>query len=114
MYGGHFSKHLCHYLLHQVVVASFLPGHQLEHKTKKQRVGHVSTISPSPVNLITSEEIKVSFGGVKPIMTPAAFQEENIASFNNGQDYRNSSVDDKDPLPEKESNLSQSNAEAVC
>lgn len=75
---------------------------------------HVSTISPSPVNLITSEEIKVSFGGVKPIMTPAAFQEENIASFNNVQDSRNSSADDKDPLPEKESNLSQSNAEAVC
>lgn len=77
-------------------------------------MGHVSTISPSPVNLITSEEIKVSFGGVKPIMTPAAFQEENIASFNNVQDSRNSSADDKDPLPEKESNLSQSNAEAAC
>ncbi|KAK7391786.1 hypothetical protein VNO78_20207 [Psophocarpus tetragonolobus] len=98
----------------QVVVGSFLPGHQLEHKAKKQRVEHISTISPTPVNLITSEELKVSFGGVKPIMTPAAFQEENIASFNNGQDSRNSSADDKDPLPEKESHLSQSNAEAAC
>ncbi|KAJ1379491.1 PPC domain [Sesbania bispinosa] len=98
----------------QVVVASFLPGHQLEHKSKKQRVDHISTITSSPVNLISSEEIKVSFGGVKPIMTPAAFQEENIASFNNVQDSRNSSADDKDPLPEKESNLSQSNAEAAC
>ncbi|KAK7344070.1 hypothetical protein VNO77_13313 [Canavalia gladiata] len=93
----------------QVVVGSFLPGHHLEHKTKKQRVEHIS-----PINLITNEEIKVSFGGVKPIMTPAAFQEENIASFNNVQDSRNSSADDKDPLPEKEPNLNQSIAEAAC
>ncbi|TKY51960.1 AT-hook motif nuclear-localized protein 6 [Spatholobus suberectus] len=98
----------------QVVVGSFLPGHQLEHKPKKQRVEHISTITPTPVNLFSNEEIKVSFGGVKPIMTPAAFQEENIASFNNGQDSRNLSADDKDPLTEKESNLSQSNADAAC
>ncbi|XP_014514816.1 AT-hook motif nuclear-localized protein 6 isoform X2 [Vigna radiata var. radiata] len=98
----------------QVVVGSFLPGHQLEHKNKKQRVEHISTITPSPVNIISSEELKVSFGGVKPIMTPAAFQEENIVSFNNGQDSRNSAPDDRDPLPDKESNLGQSNAEAAC
>lgn len=115
MDDGHFSRHFSHYLLHQVVVGSFIPGHQLEHKTKKPRVEHISTtITPTPVSLVSSEEIKVSFGGVKPIMTPAAFQEENIVSFNNGQDSRNSSADDKDPLPEKESNLSQSNAEAAC
>jgi hypothetical protein len=55
---------------------------------------------------------EVSFGVVKPIMTPAAFQEENIVSFNNNvQDSRNnSSADDRDPLPEKDSNHSQSNA----
>ncbi|KAK7278363.1 hypothetical protein RJT34_23391 [Clitoria ternatea] len=98
----------------QVVVGSFLPGHQLEHKAKKQRVEHISTIAATPVNLIPSEEIKVSFGGVKPIMTPAAFQEENITCFNNVQDSRNTSADDRDPLPEKESNLSQSNTEAAC
>lgn len=56
---------------------------------------HISTITPTHVNPISSEEIKISFGGVKPIMTPAAFQEENIASFNNVQDSRNSSADDK-------------------
>ncbi|TKY69570.1 AT-hook motif nuclear-localized protein 1 [Spatholobus suberectus] len=71
---------------------------------QKQRVEHISTITSRPVNLINNEEIKVSFGGVKPIMTPAAFQEENIASFNNGQDSKNSSADDKDTLPEMESN----------
>lgn len=110
-----------------MVVGSFLPGHQLEHKHKKPRVEHHISSPPitstHPVNLITSEELKVSFGGVKPIMTPAAFQEENInnTSFNNvNQDSRNSSADDvdddkEDPLHEKESNLSQSNvADATC
>ncbi|XP_061338995.1 AT-hook motif nuclear-localized protein 6-like [Gastrolobium bilobum] len=97
----------------QVVVGSFLPGHQLEHKPKKQRVDHMPTMTSTHVNVISNEEINVSFGGVKPIMTPAAFQEENNASFNNVQDSRNSSADDKEPLPEKESNLGQSNAEAT-
>lgn len=97
-------------------MGSFLPGHQLEHKTKKQRVEPISTITPTHVNPVISsnEEIRVSFGGVKPIMTPAAFQEENIVSFNNAQDSRNSSADDKEPIPEKESNPSQSNAEVAC
>lgn len=98
----------------QVVVGSFLPGHHLEHNSKKQRVEHtISTIThnnpPPHVNHHVSNE--VSFGGVKPFMTPAAFhQEENIVSFNNNaQDSRNtSSAEDRDPLPEKDSNHSQS------
>ncbi|OIV90711.1 hypothetical protein TanjilG_15097 [Lupinus angustifolius] len=92
----------------QVVVGSFLPGHQLEHKHKKQMVEHVSTITPTHANPISNNEgIKISFGGFKPIMTPAAFQEENIASYNNVQDSRNSSSDDKEPFAEKEYNPSQ-------
>ncbi|KAK7268956.1 hypothetical protein RIF29_21668 [Crotalaria pallida] len=92
----------------QVVVGSFLPGHQLEHKNKKQRVEPISTYTHSHVNPISNDEgIKISFGGFKPIMTPAAFQEENIASYNNVQDSRNSSADDKEPFAEKESNPSQ-------
>ncbi|KAL5068431.1 hypothetical protein RYX36_019318 [Vicia faba] len=103
----------------QVVVGSFLPNHHLEDKSKKQRVGHnISTIThnhpPPHANHHNHMSNEVSFGGVKPIMTPAAFQEEKIVSFNNknnAQDSRNnSSADDRDPLPEKDSNHSQSNA----
>ncbi|XP_004495426.1 AT-hook motif nuclear-localized protein 7-like [Cicer arietinum] len=116
----------------QVVVGSFLPGHHLEHKNKKQRVEHniSTTITHNPTTIthnptiithnptthvnhhMPNEEIKLSFGGVKPIMTPVAFHGENIVSFNNNnvQDSRNSSADDRDPLPEKESNQSQSTA----
>ena len=100
--------------MYQVVVGSFLPGHQQEQKAKKQRMEHhISTYTPTHVNSISAEEIKVSFGGVRPIMTPAAFQEENIASFNNVHDSRNSS-DDKSPLSEKESNPNQTTATGVA
>ncbi|CAJ2628236.1 unnamed protein product [Trifolium pratense] len=100
----------------QVVVGSFLPTNHLEHKSKKPRVEHnISTITHNnpPPHLNHHMSNEVSFGGVKPIMTPGAFQEENIVSFNNNvQDSRNnSSADDRDPLlPEKDSNNSQSNA----
>ncbi|KAI5397764.1 variant 2, AT-hook motif nuclear-localized protein 3 [Lathyrus oleraceus] len=103
----------------QVVLGSFLPNHHLEDKSKNQRTEHtISTIThnhpPPHVNHHHHKSNEVSFGGVKPIMTPAAFQEEKIVSFNNNnnvQDSRNnSSADDRDPLPEKDSNHSQSNA----
>jgi hypothetical protein len=101
--------------MHQVVVGSFLPTHNLENKSKMPRVEHnISTITHNnpPPHLNHHMSNEVSFGVVKPIMTPAAFQEENIVSFNNNvQDSRNnSSADDRDPLPEKDSNHSQSNA----
>ncbi|MED6145821.1 AT-hook motif nuclear-localized protein 6 [Stylosanthes scabra] len=99
----------------QVVVGSFLPGHQLEHKSKKPRMEHISTVTPTHVTpVVSSDEIRVSFGGVKPIMTPSVFHGENIVSFNNAQDSRNSSADDKEPLPGKESNPSHTNAEIAC
>ncbi|KAK7270792.1 hypothetical protein RJT34_26214 [Clitoria ternatea] len=90
----------------QVVVASFLPGHQLEQKPKKQRVEHVPTVAPTHVNPTPVEEIRIDLGGVKPIMTPAAFQVDNIASFTNGPASRNSPADDESPFPEKDSNPS--------
>ncbi|RDX98662.1 AT-hook motif nuclear-localized protein 6 [Mucuna pruriens] len=83
----------------QVVVASFLPGHQLEQKAKKQRVEHISMVAPTHVNPSSAEEIRIDLGGVKPIMTPAAFQMDNI--FSNGQGSRNSPSDDEAPFPEK-------------
>ncbi|KAK7314897.1 hypothetical protein VNO77_33427 [Canavalia gladiata] len=107
----------------QVVVASFLPGHQLEQKPKKQRVEHISMIPPTHVmisppthviNPTSAEEIQIGLGGVKPIMTPAAFQVENIASFNNFQGSRNSHADDATHLPEKESNPSHADAGIAC
>ena len=87
-------------------MGSFLPGHQIEQKAKKQKLEHISTITPTHVTTISAEEIKDSFGGVKPIMTPAA-------SFNNVQGSKNSSHNISH-LPLKEFNLIQTNAGAAC
>ncbi|KAF7813307.1 AT-hook motif nuclear-localized protein 6-like [Senna tora] len=92
----------------QVVVGSFLPGHQQEHKPKKQNKEYISTINPTHhFNPMSDQEIHVSFGGVKPIMTPAALQGDNNIAFNNVQVSRDSSTD-------RESNPSQSNAGVSC
>ncbi|XP_028796535.1 LOW QUALITY PROTEIN: AT-hook motif nuclear-localized protein 6-like [Neltuma alba] len=107
----------------QVVVGSFLPGHQQMQKPKKQKTNHFSPVASGHYNPIPVDEIKISFGGVKPIMTPAAFQaDNNTASFNNGQGSSNSSADDADAddddltlYPEKDSNPSQTtNAGVAC
>ncbi|KAK7380195.1 hypothetical protein VNO78_32685 [Psophocarpus tetragonolobus] len=99
----------------QVVVASFLPGHQLEQqKQKKPRVEHISMTATAPthVNPTSAEEIRIGLGGVKPIMTPAAFQVENI--FGNGQSSRNSPSDDEAPFPERESNPGHADGGVAC
>lgn len=79
----------------QVVVGSFLPGHQQEHKQKKQKMDYISTVTPSHFSPVSDQEVHVSFGGVKPILTPAAFHGENAACFNNVQGSRDSSMDDR-------------------
>ncbi|QHO14113.1 hypothetical protein HN873_053354 [Arachis hypogaea] len=111
----------------QVVVGSFIPGHQLEHKQKKQRVEHhISSTISAPLNVptISAEEMKITLGGVKPFMTPPSvpFQVENIPppppAFVNGQCSLNSSGDDDDEedasLHEKESNPSLSDPAGVA
>jgi len=90
-------------------VASFVPGHQLEQKPKKTRVEHVPMTAPVPapapipVNSTSAEDIRIDLGGVKPILTPAAFQMDSI--FGNGQ-----LSDDEAPFPEDEPNTSYADA----
>lgn len=95
-------------------------------KPKKQKANHFSPVTSGHYNPIPVDEIKISFGGVKPIMTPAAFQaDNNTASFNNIPVSSNSSagddadadVDNDDDVtlyPEKDSNPSQTNAGVAC
>lgn len=52
----------------QVVVGSFLLGHQQEHKPKKPRVDPTPVAAaPVTVHTITAEQLKSSYGAVKPI-----------------------------------------------
>lgn len=94
-------------------MASFVPGHQLEQqKPKKPRVEHISMAAPTYVNPTSAEEIRIGLGGVKPIMTPAAFQVHHI--FGNGQSSGNSASDDSASFPENESNPSHADAGVAC
>ncbi|XP_022735088.1 AT-hook motif nuclear-localized protein 4-like [Durio zibethinus] len=79
----------------QVVVGSFLPGHQQEQKHKKQRT------EPAAAVVSPTEEIKVSHAGVKQIITSPSFHGDS--SGNPIQGFRNSSIDDKSSSAEEES-----------
>ncbi|XWS61040.1 hypothetical protein CRYUN_Cryun07bG0091600 [Craigia yunnanensis] len=62
----------------QIVVGSFLPGHQQEQeqeqKHKKQKTEPAAAVvSPTAVHTMSTEEIKVSYGGVNPILTSPSF-----------------------------------------
>lgn len=86
----------------QVVVGSFLPGHQLEQKPKKQRVELPPTLSPTITNLNRREEIVGSYGGGEPIVTTTSvFNGENAVPV---QDSRNPMTENRVSFTVEESN----------
>ncbi|XVF09709.1 hypothetical protein REPUB_Repub07fG0118700 [Reevesia pubescens] len=76
----------------QVVVGSFLPGHQQEHK--KQRTKPIAAVPA---------EIKVSYGGVKPILTSPSFHGDSSGTLNPFQGFRNSTIENKSSSTGEES-----------
>lgn len=101
----------------QVVVGSFLPGHQQEQKPKKQRIEPIAAAISTPpiINSVSGEETRVLYGGVKPIVTSAVFNSDNASSLNPIQGYRSLTPEIKSSLPEDESkSLSHSNCEVSC
>ncbi|KAL6131904.1 hypothetical protein ACLB2K_070277 [Fragaria x ananassa] len=101
----------------QVVVGSFLPGHQQEHKPKKQRMESVSSpIVPIIVNSVTGEEIK-GYSGLKPIMMTTSFHGDNSNSLSHPmhQNFKNSTPENNSLVAEEDSKGSgQSNCEVSC
>ncbi|KAF8044287.1 hypothetical protein BT93_A2315 [Corymbia citriodora subsp. variegata] len=86
----------------QVVVGSFLPGHQLEQKPKKQRVELPPTLTPTITNLNSREELVGSYGGGEPIVTTTAiFNGENSVPV---QDSRNPTTENRVSFTVEESN----------
>lgn len=99
----------------QVVVGSFLPGHQQEQKPKKPR-NESTTIFFPPVNTVTGEEMKIMYpGGNKPILTTPSYQEQyNPPSPSPVTGFKISSTDNL-PLSDQEPKTqSQSNCEVSC
>ncbi|XP_065870916.1 AT-hook motif nuclear-localized protein 6 [Euphorbia lathyris] len=96
----------------QVVVGTFLPGHQQEQKHKKQRTEIAPAVAH--VNVLSVEEMRGGYGGVKPVLIPcSSFHGGNSVPINNmqAQAFRNSASDNKMSSPEDESGeLELSNA----
>ncbi|XWS48354.1 hypothetical protein CRYUN_Cryun13aG0068800 [Craigia yunnanensis] len=87
----------------QVVVGSFLLGHQQEQKHKKRRTKPAAAVvSPTAEHTMSTEEIKVSYGGVKPIFT-SPFLGDSSGTLKPIQGFRNSAVDNKSSSAGEES-----------
>ncbi|XP_030530503.1 AT-hook motif nuclear-localized protein 6-like [Rhodamnia argentea] len=68
----------------QVIVGSFLPGHQMEQKPKRQKLEPVSNGVVTVSHATCDEEPLGAYGGVKTIVTSwSSFDEENINPVNN-------------------------------
>ncbi|XP_075501197.1 AT-hook motif nuclear-localized protein 1-like [Primulina tabacum] len=68
----------------QVVIGSFLPGHQQEQKPKKPRYENTITFGPSPSNPISEERYEVAYNRPKPNPTSSISFHGNydLASLN--------------------------------
>lgn len=83
----------------QVVIGSFLPGHQLEQKPKKPKGEHTIAFAPSSTNPISQERYEVSFNGPNPNLTsPVSFLGNNLSSINSIQGSKISDIDNNDSL----------------
>ncbi|KAF2311779.1 hypothetical protein GH714_026666 [Hevea brasiliensis] len=80
-------------------------------KHKKQRTEIAPAITP--VSVLSPEEMKGAYGGVKPVLIPSSsFHGDNSGPINPIQAFRNSASDNKTSSPEDESKgLDQSNCE---
>ncbi|KAM7272616.1 hypothetical protein ACFE04_027279 [Oxalis oulophora] len=103
----------------QVVIGSFILGHQHEQPLKKHRIETPSVITTPAVvttptvNVISANDLKVSYGGIKPMMSASAFHQHNSTSPSTvPPGFMNSVIDNKtSSLTQDSRELSQSNCE---
>ncbi|KAJ4851236.1 hypothetical protein Tsubulata_046661 [Turnera subulata] len=98
----------------QVVVGSFLPGHQQEHK--KQRTEPAPAVVPATVNIFSPEEMKGGYGGVKPVLiSPSSMYVDNSVTVTHMQAFTNPASDNRTSSAEDDSrDHDQSNCEVSC
>ncbi|MCD7460763.1 hypothetical protein HAX54_044377 [Datura stramonium] len=87
----------------QVVVGSFLPGHQLEQKPKKQRVEHAA-FAAIPAPPISEERTDGAYSGPSPkVVASISFPGDNIISENSIYSSRISTSQNNTSFPGEES-----------
>lgn len=89
--------------MHQVVVGSFLPGHHLEQKPKKQRVEHAA-FAAIPAPPISEERTDAAYAGPSPdIAASIPFPGDNLITTNSIYSSRISTSQNNISLPGEES-----------
>uniref|UniRef100_A0A5B6ZXQ8 AT-hook motif nuclear-localized protein n=1 Tax=Davidia involucrata TaxID=16924 RepID=A0A5B6ZXQ8_DAVIN len=100
----------------QVVVGSFLPGHQQEQKPKKHKFEAAAAFAPTPANPIHGEGTEGVYAGPKPNFTSSSsFLGDNMTFLNSMQGSKNLATENKISLPGAESkDPSPPNFEVSC
>lgn len=102
----------------QVVIGSFLPGHQQEQKPKKQRLEPTTAFAPIPLYSISGEQgTEGAYSGSKPNLTSTPFHIENLApaSVNSNHGLKNLSMENNISSAAAEpKDLNSSKCEVSC
>lgn len=89
----------------QVIVGSFIPGHQQEQNPKKQRCEHAATFAAIPATQIYEERTDGAYAGPSTNFTsPTPFPGDNTVSLNSIHSSRISAVKTNISMPVEESN----------
>ncbi|KAK4403505.1 hypothetical protein Sango_0719100 [Sesamum angolense] len=91
--------------MQQVVIGSFLPGHQLEQKPKKPKYERTIAFGPVPTNPVSEERYEAAYTGPKPnLTTSASFHvDNNMASVNSVHHSKTSEPRSNISLPGEDS-----------
>ncbi|KAI3471066.1 hypothetical protein Pfo_027729 [Paulownia fortunei] len=88
----------------QVVIGSFLPGHQQEQKPKKPKFEHTISFGPITANPISEERYEPAYSGPKPnLTTSASFHGDNLTSLDSMHRSKTTDPENNVSLPGEDS-----------
>ncbi|CAN4097559.1 unnamed protein product [Withania somnifera] len=89
----------------QVIIGSFIPGHQQEQNSMKQRFEHAATFTAIPATQIYEERTDGAYTGPSTnFISPTPFPGDNTVSLNSIHNSRISAVENSMSMPVEESN----------
>lgn len=101
----------------QVVIGSFLPGHQLEQKplNKKPKYEHTISFGPIPANPIPEERYEASYNRPKPnLTTSASFHGDNLPFVNSVHHSKITDPENNVLLPSEDSRVQSHEITCWC
>ncbi|KAH6809616.1 AT hook motif DNA-binding family protein [Perilla frutescens var. frutescens] len=90
----------------QVVIGSFITGHQLEQKPKKPKYEHTISFGNIPANTASEERYEPTYSRPRPNLTPSAsFHGDNLPSVNSLHHSKITDPEHNVPLPVEDSRV---------